>query len=45
MKLRSYLRHTTKARVRAEGREEKARNGLRVAESKLREVKDELQVA
>ena len=45
MKLRSDLRHTTMARARAEGREEKARNGLRVAEGELREVRDGLQVA
>ena len=32
MKLRSDLRHTTKERARAEDREEKARDGLRVAE-------------
>ena len=45
MKLRSDLRRTMMARARAEGREEKARNGLRVAEGELREVRDELQVA
>ena len=45
MKLRSDLRHTTMARARAESREEKARNGLRVTEGELREVRDELQVA
>ena len=44
MKLKSDLRHTTMARARAEGREEKARNGLRVAEVELQEVRDELQV-
>ena len=42
MKLKSDLRHTMTARVRAEGREEKAQDGLRVAESELREVRDEL---
>ena len=45
VKLKSDLRHTTMARARAEGREEKARNGLRVAEGELREVRDGLQVA
>ena len=44
VKLRSDLRHTTMARARAEGKEEKAQNGLRVAEGELREVKDDLQV-
>ena len=42
MKLKSDLRHTSMARARAEGREEKAREGLRVDESELREVKDGL---
>ena len=45
MKLKFDLRHTTTARVRAEGREEKAQDSLRVAEGELREVKDELQAA
>ena len=45
VKLMSDLRHTMMARARAEGREEKARNGLRVAEGEHREVKDGLQVA
>ena len=45
VKLRFDLRHTTMARARAEGREEKALNGLRVIEGKLREVKDGLQIA
>ena len=45
VKLRSDLRHTMMAQARAEGREEKARDGLRVAEGELREVKDGLQVA
>ena len=31
VKLKSDLRHTTMARARAKGREEKARDGLRVA--------------
>ena len=42
-KLRSDLRHTTMARARAEGREEKALNGLRVIKGDFREVKDGLQ--
>ena len=45
VKLKSDLRHTTTARARAEGREEKARDGLRVAEGELWEVKDGLQAA
>ena len=45
VKLKSDLRHTSMARARDEGREEKARNGLRVAEGELREVKDGLQTA
>ena len=45
VKLKSDLRHTRMARVRAEGRKEKARDGLRVAEGELREVKDGLQAA
>ena len=45
VKLRFDLRHTTMARARAEGREEKARNGLRVIEGELREARDGLQVA
>ena len=43
MKLKSDLRHTSMARARAEGREEKAREGLRVVEGKLLEVRDGLQ--
>ena len=42
VKLRSDLRHTTMARSRAEGREEKALDGLRVAEGELWEVGDGL---
>ena len=42
MKLKSDLRHTLMARARAEGREEKARDGLRVSEGELREVRDGL---
>ena len=40
VKLKSDLRHTSMARARAEGREEKARDGLRVVEGELREVRD-----
>ena len=39
VKLKSDLRHTSMARALAEGREEKARNGLRVAEGELWEVR------
>ena len=45
MKLKSDLRHTTTARARAERREEKARDGLKVAKVELREVRDGLQAA
>ena len=45
VKLRSDLRHTTMTRARAEGREEKAHNGLRVTKGELREARDGLQVA
>ena len=45
MKLKSDLRHTLTARALAEGKEEKAREGLRVAEGELREVGDGLQTA
>ena len=45
MKLKSDLRHTSMARAQAEGREEKAREVLRVAEGELREVRDGLQTA
>ena len=45
VKLKFDLRHTSTARGRAEGREEKAREGLRVAESELREVRDGLHTA
>ena len=41
VKLKSNLKHTSTARARAEGMEEKARDGLRVAEGELREVRDE----
>ena len=42
VKLKSDLKHTTSARSRDEGREDEARNSLRVAEVELREVRDEL---
>ena len=42
VKLKSDLRHTLMARTRAEGREKKAREGLRVVEGELREVRDGL---
>ena len=45
VKLKSDLRHTMTAQARAEGREEKARDGLRVAEGELWEVRDGLQAA
>ena len=35
VKLKSDLRHTTSARARSEGREDEARNSLRVAEGEL----------
>ena len=43
MKLKSDLRHTVTERARAESREEKAWNSLRVVEVELREVRDRLQ--
>ena len=45
VKLKSDMRHTMTALVQAEGREEKARDSLRVAELGLREVRDGLQAA
>ena len=45
VKLKSDLRHTLTAQARAKGREEKARDGLRVAEVELWEVMDGLQAA
>ena len=42
VKLNSDLRHTLTGRAQAEGKEEKAREGLRVAEGELREVRDGL---
>ena len=43
VKLKSDLRHTSMAQAWAEGKEEKAREGLRVAKGELREVRDGLQ--
>ena len=45
MKLKFYLKHTASTRARVEGREDEARNSLRVAEGELREVRDELRAA
>ena len=45
VKLKFDLSHTAMARARAEGREEKARDGLRVAKGELREVRDGLPAA
>ena len=45
VKLKYDLRHTTMARAQAEDREENARDGLRVAEVELWEVRDRLQAA
>ena len=45
VKLKSDLRHTSTAKARAEDKEEKAREGLRVTEGELREVIEELQTA
>ena len=45
VKLKSDLRYTTMARARAEDKEEKARDGLRVAEGELWEVRDGLRAA
>ena len=42
VKLKFDLRHTLSARAQAEGREDEARNNLRVAVVELREVKDGL---
>ena len=42
MKLQSDLKHTTSARARAKGREDEARNSLRMAEGKLQKVRNEL---
>ena len=38
VKLQSDLKHTTSACARAEGREDEARNSLRMAEGELQEV-------
>ena len=45
VKLKSDLRHTSTMRAWAEGKEEKAREGLRVTQGELREVRDGLQTA
>ena len=45
VKLKSDLRHIAMAQARAEDREEKAQDGLRVSEGELREVRDGLQTA
>ena len=45
LNLKSDLRHTTSVHARAESREEKARDSLKVAEVELRGVMDELQAA
>ena len=45
VKLKSDFKHTMSARARAKGREDEARNRLRVAEGELREVWDELWAA
>ena len=43
VKLQSDLKHTTSERALAEGREDEARNSLRMVEGELQEVRDELQ--
>ena len=45
MKNKSYLKHTSTTKTRAEDREKKAKEGLRVAKDELRVVKEELQAA
>ena len=45
VKFKSDLRRTLSTRARTEGREDEARNSLRVAEVKLREVQEGLQAA
>ena len=45
MKLKSDLRHTMTVRARAESKEEKARDSLRVVEVELWEVRNGLQAA
>ena len=45
VKLKSDLKHTTSTRDRAKGKEDEARNILRVAEGELRVVQDELRAA
>ena len=44
-RLKSDLKHTTSARVRAESREDEVRSSLTAAEGELRKVRVELQVA
>ena len=44
VKHRSYLKHASTARARAEDKEKKVRKDLRVAEDELRLVREELQV-
>ena len=44
-RLKSYLKHTTSARVRAERREDEVRSSLSVVEGQLREIWGELLVA
>ena len=45
MKHKSDLMHASTAKERAEDKEKKAREGLRVAEGELRVVREELQIA
>ena len=45
MKLKSDLRHTMTARARADSREGKAQDSLKVAKVELQEVRDGLQAA
>ena len=44
-RLKSYLKHTTPARARAESREDEVRNSLMAVEGELRKIQGELQVA
>ena len=45
VKHKSDLRHTSTTKARAEDKEKKAREGLRVAKGELRVVREELQIA
>ena len=45
VKLKSDLRHTSTTWAQAEGKEEKAREGLKVTEGELWEVRDGMQTA